>query len=246
MLEVVKNLWESFKKKVNIFLKALLNFLYIFVYYLLNILKYSSFLCFIGFFIYFFKVYNFTIINETPNNGLLSTTFTFYSKDYLKYEGYLLANYIYNFKDKKLHIKSNSQKIQFFMNNNYYDEYGNIIKNPPISHITICKNLPINYITINSSNYETIQDGIKIYNYIKKLETLLNKEATKITLNYRYFRWDIIIEYENTSYLIKLPENINSITLKKIKYIENNIHKYFNKDVKIIDLRFDNNIITNK
>lgn len=243
-----KNLLKTLKNKINIFLKWLLNFLYELSFYVLTLLKYLSFLGFLGFFIYFFKSQEYNLINDSKEISILHPLkCDFFSKNYLKYEGYLLKNYIYTFKNQNIHIKSNFQKIKFNLNNNYYDENSHLIKNPITNHIELLEDYFMyikNSIKIfNLPSHKNIKDAFKIYNFIKNIENSLNKNI-KINLYYIHFRWNLILEYENKFYNIKLPEKITPITLAKIKYIETNIEKFFNKNIEIIDLRFNNLIIT--
>ena len=242
-----KNLWKSFVDKISRFFIALLNFLYELLFYTLTLLKYVSFFAFMGFLIYFFKPYNYFIVNNSSHISVINKDIcNFFSKDYLRYEGYLLKHYIYTFKKNNICIKNHFQKIKFYMNGNYYDENAHIIKNirgqvEIIEDMSIYMDKAIK--VLNLPTNKNIYDGFKIYNYIRNIERIFGEENVKITLNYVYFRWDIIINYEDKFYIIKLPENITENTVKKIKHMESNIKKYFNKEVKIVDLRFEGIIV---
>lgn len=234
---------NKIKNRILKLITYLLNFLYKLLFYFLILCKYLSFIGFFAFFIFFFKTQPYIIINKDENICHMHVNkCDFFKKDYLKYDGYLLKSYSYYFKNQNIYINNNFQKIKFFLNNNYYDEDGNIVKNYPTNHVELLnRNISFNIIKINNlPTNKTINEAFQIYQYIKNIEGKLNN--VKISLDYIYFRWNVILEYENRIYTIKLPEHITSSTLKKIKYLEENIH-ILNENIKIIDVRFHNIIL---
>lgn len=252
-----KNIFDFLKKyinNINILIKKIwekfLIFLYNFTFYFLLIVKYMSVFFGLLLILIHYKSINFETKNLNINESKVHVKdIKIIKKDYLKYNGYLLKSYSYYFWNKNFYIKSNFQNLKFIINNQYYDEDGYPITENNDKTIEYIKDenkkeLLIK-VNINKDFLITyIKEILYIYNFFKKIIEKLSKDSKlQIVLNHISFRWNVVITYGNYKYTIKLPDMIDSKTIKKISYIESNLDKFFkDKDI-IFDLRFQDIII---
>jgi hypothetical protein len=206
--------------KSRLFFISLINKLKILLEYSLLIIKYLLLVFIGGFFVYEIKFKPIKVENDK--------TLSIFEASYMYIDNIpLLKAYIYKYSNDNLKIHIIKRKPLFIMNYKCYDQEGFPIKE-----------------TFNLENFKLINvtgdshDFLQIY----KIISPYIKDEEIFSLQYLFFRWNIIIRIDEYSYLIKLPVEITEKTQKRINYIFKNRSIIFNKSNKIIDLRFHKNI----
>lgn len=223
MSDVNRN-WSWFIGKIKIFF-----------YSLLIVIKYIILICIFLFFIYEVRITNISVTSNVINE-VIPKQIKFLSNNYMNIRLIpLLKGYTYKIDNSNMLITFLYRKPLFLFQGKIYDEEAIIMQD-----------------NLNISNYNLIEvigndnKFLSIYNlmssYLKMYKKQYPNHDIKINLEYIYFRWNIKLIINNTTYVIKLPIDITENLTRKIDFLFKNTETIFNKNNKFIDLRFDKKI----